>query len=85
MQGDVSKCSIYREEAVEAIIAALDCQNCHDSVQEQSARALLMLGGRFSDTGEASIENWLLEQAGFHECSASGNYYNGPENVSVAL
>ncbi|PON62038.1 Coatomer beta subunit [Trema orientale] len=78
--GDLSKCSIYREEAVEAIIAALDCQKCHEKVQEQSARALLMLGGRFSYNGEASIENWLLEQAGFHECSTSENSYQRPEN-----
>lgn len=84
MQGGLSKCSIYREEAVDAIIAALDCQTCHEKVQEQSAKALLMLGGRFSYTGEASIESWLLEQAGFHECSTSGNSYQRPENVSLS-
>ncbi|XVE88484.1 hypothetical protein DITRI_Ditri19aG0073000 [Diplodiscus trichospermus] len=64
--GDPLRCSVYREEAVEAIIEALDCEKCNDNIQEQSARALMMLGGRFSYTGEATTENWLLEQAGFH-------------------
>ncbi|EXB51898.1 hypothetical protein L484_006243 [Morus notabilis] len=74
---DPSKCSIYREDAVEAIIEALDCQIYNENVQEQSARALLMLGGRFSYTGDATIENWLLEQAGFNEFGI--NSYNRTE------
>jgi hypothetical protein len=61
------ECSVYREEAIGAMIAALDCQICSNKVQEQSARALLMLGGRFSFSGESSLERWLLQQAGFHE------------------
>jgi hypothetical protein len=32
----------------EAMITALDCQICDSKVQEQSARALLLLGGHFS-------------------------------------
>lgn len=69
LQGDPLKCSVYRQEAVEAITAALDCQVCSELVQEQSARALLMLGGRFSYTGEATTEKWLLKEAGFDENS----------------
>ncbi|KAG2688106.1 hypothetical protein I3760_09G078600 [Carya illinoinensis] len=65
--GDSMKSSVYREEAVEAMITSLDCKICNDEVQEQSARALMMLGGRFSYTGEAWAERWLLQQAGFHE------------------
>ncbi|GMI77790.1 hypothetical protein HRI_001448300 [Hibiscus trionum] len=65
--GDCSRCSVYREEAVEAIIEALDCEKCNEKIQEQSAKALTMLGGRFSYTGEATTENWLLKQASFHE------------------
>lgn len=64
LQGDSSQCSIYREEAVEAIISALECDSHNQTVQEQSSRALLLLGGRFSYTGEASSETWLLKQAG---------------------
>ncbi|XP_058214377.1 putative E3 ubiquitin-protein ligase LIN-1 isoform X1 [Rhododendron vialii] len=67
--GDPLKCSVYRQEAVEAITAALDCQVCSELVQEQSARALLMLGGHFSYTGEATTEKWLLKEAGFDENS----------------
>ncbi|XP_021295050.1 putative E3 ubiquitin-protein ligase LIN-1 isoform X2 [Herrania umbratica] len=65
--GDPLRCSVYREEAVEAIIEALDCEKCNEKIQEHSARALMMLGGRFSCMGEATTENWLLQQAGFHE------------------
>ncbi|XP_021602148.1 putative E3 ubiquitin-protein ligase LIN-2 isoform X3 [Manihot esculenta] len=65
--GDPFKSSLYREDAVEAIIKALDCQMCNTKVQEQSARALLMLGGYFSHTGGAKAEEWLLQQAGLHE------------------
>ncbi|KAJ6410589.1 hypothetical protein OIU84_007353 [Salix udensis] len=65
--GDLSKSSLYREEAVEAITESLDCQRCSTKVQEQSAKALLMLGGCFSYNEEATAEEWLLQQAGFHE------------------
>lgn len=67
LQGDPLKCSVYRQEAVETITAALDSQVYNELVQEQSARALLMLGGRFSYTGEATTEKWLLKEAGFDE------------------
>lgn len=63
--GDLSKSSLYREEAVEAITESLDCPST--KVQEQSSKALLMLGGCFSYNGEATAEDWLLQQAGFHE------------------
>jgi hypothetical protein len=65
LQGDLSKSSLYREEAVEAITESLDCPST--KVQEQSSKALLMLGGCFSYNGEATAEDWLLQQAGFHE------------------
>lgn len=58
-----------REEAVEALIEALDCEKCNAKVQEQMARALLMFGGCLSYTGEATAEDWLLQEAGFHEKS----------------
>ncbi|KAB2007724.1 hypothetical protein ES319_D10G049800v1 [Gossypium barbadense] len=65
--GDPFRCSVYREEAVEVIIETLDCEKCNDKIQQQSAKALTMLGGRFSYMGEATTESWLLKQAGFHE------------------
>ncbi|KAJ6748210.1 hypothetical protein OIU79_029348 [Salix purpurea] len=67
LMGDLSHSSLYREEAVEAITESLECHNCSTKVQEQSAKALLMLGGVFSNSGVASEEEWLLQQAGFHE------------------
>lgn len=65
LQGDPMRCSVYREEAVDAIVEALNCQICNEKVQEQSARALMMLGGRFSYKGKATTEKWLLQKAGF--------------------
>ena len=54
---------------METIIAALDCQACDEKFQQQSSKALMILGGRFSYTGEASTERWLLQQAGLEEIS----------------
>eukprot|EP00268_Persea_americana_P058833 TRINITY_DN715_c0_g1_i4.p1 TRINITY_DN715_c0_g1~~TRINITY_DN715_c0_g1_i4.p1 ORF type:complete len:1013 (+),score=135.46 TRINITY_DN715_c0_g1_i4:149-3187(+) len=78
--GDSSQCSIYREEAVEAIISALECDSHNQTVQEQSTRALLLLGGRFSYTGEASAETWLLKQAGLDYVSS--DLFTGKEIVA---
>ncbi|KAK8551370.1 hypothetical protein V6N13_119840 [Hibiscus sabdariffa] len=72
--GDPLRLSVYREDAVDAIVDALDCEKCDDKIQEQSARALMMLGGCFSYNGEATTENWLLEQAGFSE-KLGGSFY----------
>lgn len=80
LQGDSSQCSIYREEAVEAIISALECDSHNQTVQEQSTRALLLLGGRFSYTGEASAETWLLKQAGLDYVSS--DLFTGKEIVA---
>jgi hypothetical protein len=53
LHGNAMEFNVYREEVVEAMITALDCQICDSKVEEQSARALLMLGGHFSYTREA--------------------------------
>lgn len=82
-QGDPLKCSVYREEAVEVIIEALDCEVCNEKIQEQSARALSMLGGRFSYNGEAIAEKWLLKEAGFDDDS-SVDSFQGKDIVSTA-
>ncbi|KAF9589810.1 hypothetical protein IFM89_028745 [Coptis chinensis] len=65
--GDHLQSSVYREEVLDAMVEALDCKNCNKTVQEQSGRALLLLGGRFSYVGKASVETWLLKQAGYEE------------------
>lgn len=56
--------SIYREEAVDALIEALhrkDFPNC----QMLALDALLTLTGRFTSTGRSYTEAWLLKVAGF--------------------
>lgn len=80
LMGDPLKCSVFRDEAVEVIIAALDCQICNEKVQQQLAKALSILGGRFSYTGEPEAEKWLLKEAGFHEIV--GSSFHGSD-VSV--
>ncbi|CAL0313612.1 unnamed protein product [Lupinus luteus] len=67
---DPSKFSnLYRAEAIEALVTALNCQISNDLIKEQSARALLLLAGHFSHTGESLMEKSLLLQAGFLENS----------------
>ncbi|KAI4370307.1 hypothetical protein MLD38_018670 [Melastoma candidum] len=62
-----SESSFYREEAIDAIITALDCESSSQRAQEQSTRCLLILGGQFSEDGMAVIEQWLLERSGFQD------------------
>lgn len=85
LQGDPFRCSVYREEAIEAMIGALNCQTCDEKVQERSARTLLMLGGWFSYTGEASTEHWLLQQAGFSYWSRDSFHFKEGFLHSVRL
>ncbi|XP_014519006.1 putative E3 ubiquitin-protein ligase LIN-1 isoform X3 [Vigna radiata var. radiata] len=77
---DPFKGSLYRSEAIQALVAALNCQTCNDRVQQQSARALYLLGGHFSHSGEPLMENSLLEKAGFREICFQDSY-PGKENV----
>ncbi|KAK9267132.1 hypothetical protein L1049_009551 [Liquidambar formosana] len=77
--GDPLKCSVYRDEVVDEIIAGLECQVRNENIQKQSARALLMLGGHFSYAGEASVEKWILRQAGFDD--SSGDSYTSGDIV----
>ncbi|CAH1429904.1 unnamed protein product [Lactuca virosa] len=70
--GDPLKSSVYREEAIDAITEALDCQICNENVQEQTAKALLILGGRYAYTGTPEAENWILKEAGYDESLEGG-------------
>ncbi|KAK4710699.1 hypothetical protein R3W88_005212 [Solanum pinnatisectum] len=73
--GDPNVCSVYREEVIEEIIKALDCQVFNEKVQVQSARALLILGSCFSYDGEPVVEQCLLKEAGYDE--NAGDSYLG--------
>ncbi|XP_009353928.2 putative E3 ubiquitin-protein ligase LIN isoform X2 [Pyrus x bretschneideri] len=79
LMGDPFRSSVYREEAIEAIVEALSSRTCSKKVQQRSSRALLMLGGRFSYTGEASTEQGLLQQAGYSHWPR--NSFHFKENV----
>ncbi|KAK1586954.1 hypothetical protein Q3G72_007973 [Acer saccharum] len=70
------KFSIYREAAVDAITMALDESLTDKKVREQCCRALIILGGRFSFSGELMTESWILSQAGFDD----GCEVNSPKN-----
>lgn len=71
---DPLNCSIFREEAIVTIITALNSRICQEKAQDNLARALLILGGRFSYTGEPSTKDWLLQQAGFKENSDDSSH-----------
>ncbi|KAL0363723.1 UNVERIFIED_CONTAM: hypothetical protein Scaly_1327500 [Sesamum calycinum] len=72
--GDPLEHSVYREEAVDAIVKALDCWVFDEKVQEQTARALSILGGHFSYSGEPEVETWLLRKAAINENTGNTLY-----------
>ncbi|KAL8033904.1 hypothetical protein ABFX02_13G186700 [Erythranthe guttata] len=67
LMGDSLEYSVYREEAIDAIVEALDCQVFDEMTQKVLARSLFILGGHFSYTGEPEIERWLLRKAGLEQ------------------
>jgi len=76
LQEDPFQGSLYRSEAIQALVAALNCQTCNDGVQQQSARALYLLGGHFSPSGESLMEKSLLQKAGFREICFEASYHS---------
>ncbi|XP_039069062.1 putative E3 ubiquitin-protein ligase LIN-1 [Hibiscus syriacus] len=58
------KMSIYREEAIEALIEALQKKEFPNQ-QMMVLDALLSLPGRITSSGESYIESWLLKVSGF--------------------
>lgn len=49
------------------MVAALEHGSHSRKLQEQCARALLLLAGRFSSSGEPIAEAWLLKRAGLDD------------------
>ncbi|MED6208264.1 hypothetical protein PIB30_043471 [Stylosanthes scabra] len=84
LQEDPFRDSFYRAEAIEAFMATLNCQSCNHSIQEQAARALLLLPCKFSHDGESLIEKSLLQEAGFQQ-HCLGDSHNGKEIVVYDL
>ncbi|KAF3649092.1 hypothetical protein FXO38_17847 [Capsicum annuum] len=73
--GDPNEYSVYRQEVIEEMTKALDCQVFNEKVQVQSARALLILGSCFSYAGQPVVEQCLLKEAGYDE--NAGDSYLG--------
>ncbi|KAK1273698.1 putative E3 ubiquitin-protein ligase LIN [Acorus gramineus] len=70
--------SIYREEAVDAIAVALEFSLTDEKVLVTSCRALLMLGGYFSFSGDITTMNWMLNHAGYCD-----NCRNSPLDIAA--
>lgn len=58
--------SIYREEALDALIEALRRKDFYDS-QMMALHTLLSLSGRLTSSGESYTEAWLLKIAGYNQ------------------
>ncbi|MED6145245.1 hypothetical protein PIB30_023352 [Stylosanthes scabra] len=84
LQEDPFRDSFYRAEAIEAVMATLNCQTCNDTIQEQAARALLLLPCNFSHDGEPLTEKSLLQKAGFQQ-HCLGVSHHGKEIVVYDL
>ncbi|KAL6651270.1 hypothetical protein ACP70R_010195 [Stipagrostis hirtigluma subsp. patula] len=68
--------SMYSEEAAKTITNSLRCCLSEDSVVPNTRRALLLLGGHFSFSGDLLAEEWMLRQAGFIDDSRAATPVN---------
>uniref|UniRef100_A0A0E0KUD8 RING-type E3 ubiquitin transferase n=1 Tax=Oryza punctata TaxID=4537 RepID=A0A0E0KUD8_ORYPU len=57
--------SVYREEAAKIITHSLRCSLSEENVVANTRKALLLLGGHFSFSGDLLAEDQMLKQAGF--------------------
>ncbi|XP_015691906.2 putative E3 ubiquitin-protein ligase LIN [Oryza brachyantha] len=57
--------SVYREEAAKIITHSLRCCLSEENAVANTRKALLLLGGHFSFSGDLLAEDWILKQAGF--------------------
>ncbi|CAN4114061.1 unnamed protein product [Withania somnifera] len=64
---DTDMPNTYRDDAVDAIILALESSISDERSREICCKALLILGGHFSFSGKIMTEDWILRQAGFLE------------------
>ncbi|XXG39226.1 hypothetical protein AAC387_Pa01g0243 [Persea americana] len=81
LMAEPRKYSVYREEAVDAIIIALECSATNEKVREQSCRSLYILGGHFSYSGDTLTAAWLLKEAGFCDGSEANSFNNDDEEM----
>ncbi|KAI3982332.1 hypothetical protein MKX01_037865 [Papaver californicum] len=74
------KHSIYREEAVDSITVALKSSLTNEKIRNKCCKALLILGGKFSLSGELLTESWCLRQAGFYDQDSNTNSLDNVED-----
>ncbi|KAL4295424.1 hypothetical protein GQ457_12G025720 [Hibiscus cannabinus] len=70
---DPKKYGLYREQAVDTITEALDSSLINEEIREKCCRALLILGGRFSLSGNLVTEGWILKVAGINDDSEANS------------
>ncbi|KAK8601937.1 hypothetical protein V6N12_051759 [Hibiscus sabdariffa] len=70
---DPKKYGLYREQAVDTITEALDSSLINEEIREKCCRALLILGGRFSLSGNLVTEGWILKVAGIDDDSEANS------------
>lgn len=63
----------HREEAAKFITHSLRRCMSEDSVVANTRKALLLLGGHFSFSGDLLAEDWMLKQAGFIDHSQASS------------
>lgn len=86
LQVEPQKYSIYREEAVDTIVVALEASLTDDNVREKCCRALLILAGHFSFSGDVSIEKRILQPAeplDSHHLSSIDNENRADGSISL--
>lgn len=83
LQAEPQKQSIYREEAIDAIVMALEDSLVNKKVREKCCRALHILGGRFSFSGKLLTESWILKQTGFEDSCEVNSLENEDEILLV--
>ncbi|KAG2568312.1 hypothetical protein PVAP13_7NG308500 [Panicum virgatum] len=69
---EANKDSMCREEAAKIITQSLRCCMSDDNVVASTRKALLLLAGHFSFSGDLLAEDWMLKQAGFVDASPEG-------------
>ncbi|KAK8683161.1 hypothetical protein V6N13_039228 [Hibiscus sabdariffa] len=79
---DPKKYGLYREQAVDTITEALDSSLINEEIREKCCRALLILGGCFSLSGNLVTEGWILKVAGINDDSEA-NSIEKDENLDI--
>lgn len=65
LQVEQNSDNTYREAAAKVIADSLRCCLSDDNTALQTRKALLLLGGHFSFSGDLLAEDWMLTHAGF--------------------